>query len=107
MVTKRYGDELLPYCESVGLAEVRRLRHVSNYFHALDQSAVDRWILVKEAELRDEAISIARDQASAAAKAASAAVEQARWARIAAIIAVAAALVTSKDELFKLIFGAP
>jgi hypothetical protein len=55
-----YGDRLIPFCESQGLAAVRRLHQVENHFHSLDWLRVDAWISVKESELKDESVSIAR-----------------------------------------------
>jgi hypothetical protein len=60
MAVPSYGAKLISFCESQGLANVRRLRHVENHFHSLDWAVVDKWISVKEAELKDEAVSIAR-----------------------------------------------
>ncbi len=57
---KRLNEGLIPFCESKGLKEVRRLRHVVSHFNAVEYALVDNWIAVKEAELRDEAISISR-----------------------------------------------
>ena len=54
MAASEFGEKLIPFCESQGLAAVRRLRHVENHFKAHEQAAVDRWISVKESELRDE-----------------------------------------------------
>ena len=48
------------YCESLGLTEVRRLLKVENHFHMADRHVVEAWVPVKEAELRDESVSIAR-----------------------------------------------
>lgn len=56
-MAKRYSEGLLiPFCESKGLVEVRRLRHIENHFHILDQATVDKWIAVMEAELRDKIV---------------------------------------------------
>ena len=60
MAVPSYGIKLIQFCDSQGLAEVRRLRHVENHFHSLDWVAVDNWIAVKESELKDESVSIAR-----------------------------------------------
>lgn len=60
MTVKRYGNELRKFCELTGLTEIRRLRQLENHFHILEQKSVDDWISVKESELRDESISIAR-----------------------------------------------
>lgn len=84
MVVARYGKDLIPFCESKGLAEVRRLRNVESHFHALDQPLVDRWVSVKEAELRDESVSIARK-----------ALDIARRANIYAIIAMILAVLAT------------
>ena len=60
MAVSSYGIKLIQFCDSEGLTEVRRLRHVENHFHSQDWSAVDKWIAVKESELKDESVSIAR-----------------------------------------------
>lgn len=61
MAVQSYADDLIPFCESTGLTEVRRLRQVENHFHNLDWERVDKWISAKEAELKDESVQIARD----------------------------------------------
>ena len=60
MAVPSYGIGLFQFLESKGLAEVRRLRLANNHFHSLDWQAVDNWISVKESELRDESVTIAR-----------------------------------------------
>ena len=55
-MSKRYNEGLFPFCESKGLKEVRRLRHIENHFNFIEQSLVDKWITVKEAELRDKVV---------------------------------------------------
>ena len=60
MAVPSYGEKLIPFCESKGLREVRRLRHVDNHFHRLDWAGVDNWLLVKDAERSDESLSISR-----------------------------------------------
>ena len=60
MAVSSYGIKLIPFCDSQGLTEVRRLRRVENHFHSLDWKAVDNWIDVKESELKDESVYIAR-----------------------------------------------
>ncbi len=54
MAVPSYGAGLIAFCESKGLAEVRRLRHVENHFHSLDWDRVDRWVSVKESERIEE-----------------------------------------------------
>ncbi len=60
MAVPSYGDKLIPFCESQGLTNVRRLRKVENHFHSLDWDGVDRWLSVKDAERSDESLSISR-----------------------------------------------
>jgi hypothetical protein len=60
MAHPSYGADLIPFCEEQGLSTVRRLRHVDNHFHSLDWVGVDKWLLVKEAELVDESASNSR-----------------------------------------------
>jgi len=60
MAVPSYGNELISFCEAKGLAQVRRLRHVENHFHSLDWERVDKWVAMKEAELRDESVAISR-----------------------------------------------
>lgn len=54
-----------------------------------------------------EANRIASEDLASARLSASSAVEQARWARWAAIIAMLAAIIATKEQIFKLIFGSP
>jgi len=60
MAVAPYYENLIPFCDSQGLAKVRRLRQVENHFHNLDWAGTDAWLSVKEAELRDESLSISR-----------------------------------------------
>jgi len=60
MAVPSYGDKLISFCESEGLAAVRRKRHVESHFHSLDLAAVDKWLSVKDAERADESLSISR-----------------------------------------------
>lgn len=60
MAVPSYGSGLVPFLESQGLETVRRLRNVENHFHSLDWAVVDKWVSTKEAELKDEAVSISR-----------------------------------------------
>ena len=59
MAAPPYREKLIPFCESRGLAEIRRLRHMDNHFHSLDWAGVDAWLAVKEAEDRDASKSLA------------------------------------------------
>ena len=83
MAVPSYREKLISFCESQGLAEVRRLRHVENHFHILDQERVDKWISVQEAELKDESVSISRK-----------ALRNSTWAKWIAIAAIVLSTIT-------------
>ena len=94
MAVAPYGEKLIPFCDSQGLAKVRRLRHVDNHFHSLDWAGVDAWLSVKEAELKDASVSIA-----------SKALRNSKWATIIAIIAIVAAIRVEISSLLMWLFS--
>jgi len=88
MAVPSYGSGLVPFLESQGLETVRRLRNVENHFHSLDWAVVDKWILTKEAELRDEGVLIARK-----------ALRNSTWALILSIVAITAAAIDNREKI--------
>jgi hypothetical protein len=99
-----YREKLVPFLESVGVLEARRLK-LENHFHNEDHQALDRWLSIKEVESNarskareEDAITIARDAntiALAAATSASDANDIARSAKKYAFIAAIAAIVAA------------
>ena len=90
MAVPSYGSDLVPFLESQGLETVRRLRKIENHFHSLDQAGVDKWISVKESELRDEGVSIARKALSNST--------WAKWIAITALIVSTIAMILGNSE---------
>ena len=66
MAVPPYGDKLVPFLESVGSLEARRLKLI-NYFHSEDWQNLARWLAIKEVEGKarsdersEESLSISR-----------------------------------------------
>ena len=66
MAVSPYREKLVPFLDSIGSLEVRRLK-AQNHFHSEDWQGVDAWLTIKEAEGKvraeeraEESLSISR-----------------------------------------------
>ena len=94
MAVPPYREKLVPFLESSGTLEVRRLR-LQNHFHSEDWQAVDRWLSVKDAEGKaraderaEEALSISRM-----------ALRNSAWAKWIAIVAMIVAIIANHSQI--------